>query len=895
MRLILLLLLCLPFQLLAQVRLSGLVTDSLNNPLELANIMAINSETDAIDAYGVSNSEGKYLLNLKEESKYQLKISYVGMLTHQVVIETGKEPIQHTSVLKEDSKLKELELVYEMPITVSGDTLAYKTDAFTNGTEKKLEDVLEKLPGVEVTEDGEIKVEGKTVEKIMVEGKEFFDGDTKLATKNIPADALEKVEVLKNFNEVGMMKNLGGNEDNVAINVKLKEGKKNFWFGEVTAGVGPDSRYIAHPKLFYYSPKYSVNLITDVNNIGEIPFTVMDYFKFTGGFRALNSGTGLNLSDPTLQFLMTRNDRARSIDTKFGALNLSYSLRKDLDLSGFLILSDSKTRMHEESERTYFSETLPDEQTESRVLQRNKLGLLKLSLKYEPNPSVYLVYDVFGKLSEQRQDNQFASTVYGRIDEGQAVKPQSLQQNFSLYKSFTTKDILSVELQHLYRDEDPFYNAVLQQSGQYQFVDILNLDTNQLDYNLNQDKRVKTSKIDFKTKYWYILNKKSNISVNAGYLGSLQRFNTNMYQTLDNLSHLPLETETIEGVNDIEYNINDVYVGVQYRLKAGIFTLHPGFDIHHYEVKNTQANNKTLQSFNRILPMFNLRLQFKKSEHIQLGYSTRTQFTDINTLAEGLVLNRYNSLYQGNRSLEAALNHVYSVGYFNFNQFTFTNIFANISYTKTEDPISVNTKFLSTEGGTGLDQIGSQVNSNFANESLNAEVNLEKTVRKIKGRFEGGVTYSKFNQFLNDIRQINETVSQNYGASLKTNFRKRPNIEVGYRVNVDRYNQSDRISKFYTYRPYVKLRARFLKSFLFTADYTHFTYTNEDVVLNRYGFLNSNFSYQKKDAKFEYQLKVTNILNNTSINSNQSNAWNTSTTLFYVQPRYVVLSATYHL
>lgn len=892
---LLLLFLILPLQLFAQVRLTGLVTDSLNQPLELANIMAINTETDVIDAYGVSNSDGKYMLNLHANSTYELKVSYVGMVGYQKAIKTVDKPINHTVILNEDAKLKELELVYEMPITIHGDTLTYKTDAFTNGTERKLEDVLEKLPGVEVTEDGEIKVEGKTVNKIMVEGKEFFDGDTKLATKNIPADALDKIEVLKNFSEVGMMKNLGGNEDNVALNVRLKDGKKNFWFGEVTAGVGLDSRYLVHPKLFYYSPKYSVNLITDINNIGEIPFTINDYFKFSGGLSALNSGTTLNLDDPALRFLMAQNDKARSVDTKFGALNVNYSLRKDLDLTGFLILSDSETKLEEESQRTYFSDVLPDEQTKSDVLQNNRLGLMKLSLKYEPNSSVYMIYEAFGKYSEQKQNNIFNSTVYNRILENQDLNPTSIQQNFSLYKSFSTKDILSVELQHTYKDEDPIYNATLQQSGQFQFVDLLNLDTNQTAYQLHQDKRVKTNKTDFKAKYWYILNKKSNISTNVGYMGSRQTFNTRLYQMLDNQTQRPLQTESESGLNAVDYHINDLYFGIQYRLKAGIFTLHPGVDFHHYKVENTQVNETTAQSFNRVLPMLNLRIQFKKSEHISFGYNAQTQFTDVNTLAEGLVLNRYNSLYQGNKNLENALNHVYSVGYFNFNQFSFTNIFANLSYTKTEDPVSINTRFLNTDEGGGLDQIGSQTNSNFANETLNGDVNIEKTIRKIKGRVNGRWTYSKFNQFLNDERQTNEAFTQNYGLSLKTNFRNKPNVEVGYKVNIDRYNQANRTTQFYTHQPYIKLKARFLKSFLFNIDYTHYTYADEQRVLNRYGFLNSNLSYKKKEGKFEYALKVTNLLNNKSINSNNSNAWNTSTTWFYVQPRYIILSATYHL
>ena len=78
-----------------------------------------------------------------------------------------------------------MKLTYEMPVQIKGDTIVYNTDSFSNGTEQKLGDVLEKLPGVEVSEDGEIEVEGKKVAKVMVEGKDFFDGDTKLAVENI--------------------------------------------------------------------------------------------------------------------------------------------------------------------------------------------------------------------------------------------------------------------------------------------------------------------------------------------------------------------------------------------------------------------------------------------------------------------------------------------------------------------------------------------------------------------------------------------------------------------------------------------------------------------------------------------------------------------------------------
>ena len=130
---------------------------------------------------------------------------------------------------------------------------------------------------------------------------------------------------LRNYNEIGQLKGLENNEENVAMNIKLKKGKKNFWFGDVTAGLGPNKRYIVNPKLFYYSPKYSINLITNFNNIGELPLTVQDYFKFTGGFRSMmkKGGSSFNVSSNDLGISLLRNNRAKEIETRFGATNFS--------------------------------------------------------------------------------------------------------------------------------------------------------------------------------------------------------------------------------------------------------------------------------------------------------------------------------------------------------------------------------------------------------------------------------------------------------------------------------------------------------------------------------------------------------------------------------------------
>ena len=184
------------------IRFEGSVLESGKTPLEMANVMAVNQATKGVDAYAITNDKGKFVLNLKQNSTYNIKVSYLGMQNKEFSVTTKSENIsQNISLEPGGIEIEGVEIVREMPVSIKGDTIVYNADSFKTGTERKLEDLLKKMPGVEVNADGEVEVEGKKVTKLMVEGKDFFDGDTKLGVKNIPADAIDKVQVLRNYNE----------------------------------------------------------------------------------------------------------------------------------------------------------------------------------------------------------------------------------------------------------------------------------------------------------------------------------------------------------------------------------------------------------------------------------------------------------------------------------------------------------------------------------------------------------------------------------------------------------------------------------------------------------------------------------------------------------------------
>ena len=178
----------------AQIKVEGVVKDSIGAPLELANVIAINQDTKALDSYAITNDQGLYRLNLKPNATYNVQVSYIGKKTANEELRTGTSDVVKDFTLLDDNTLDTVELTYEMPVSVKGDTLVYNADSFRSETDRKLEDVLKRLPGVEVTDDGTIEVEGKEVSKVMVEGKDFFcrvDRDRRQLLPRGSADILQ--------------------------------------------------------------------------------------------------------------------------------------------------------------------------------------------------------------------------------------------------------------------------------------------------------------------------------------------------------------------------------------------------------------------------------------------------------------------------------------------------------------------------------------------------------------------------------------------------------------------------------------------------------------------------------------------------------------------------------
>ena len=896
------------------IRVEGVVQDKAKLPLEMANVMAVNQTTKAMDAYTITTDKGKFTLNLKANTTYVIKLSYLGMQNKEVTLTTLAENMEQNITMESGGiELDGVEIVREMPVSIKGDTIVYNTDSFKTGEERKLEDVFKKLPGFEVMADGQVQVEGKKVSKLFVNGKPFMEGDTKLGSKNIPSDAVDKVQLLRNFNEVSQMKGLENNNDDIAINIKLKKGKDKFWFGDVSAGLANDKGYIFNPKIFYYSPKTSINSIVNLNNIGEVSLTSQDFFRITGGARNTIGRNGTTLTLNRNFFGLSGGDNVAKASDKFGALNLNHSVSKKWTLSGFAAYSSTFNQSITNSERGIFEPNTTNiatlENRKNKTDSKNNAFIAKFGSKYKANDNFQLDYDAFFRKNDQ-QDIDNSQTNFSSMNNGsmlsnsntviafQKQAPASFNQSLNLFFTQNPKSTWVLEMQHQYEDEDPFYNPQLSVNP-YQNATSQNPNDpsavfiNEKTLNIEQSRFVTTNKLDAKIDYFYQISNKSILNVTAGNTNAFQSYNSSILQILQDQTVNPVEQAAYN--NDVRYRFNDVFLGLHYKFIAGKFTFNPGFSVHQYNTTNEQFGTPFRLNFNRLLPDMFARWDLKKSENLTYNFNVKNGFNDVNALVEGYVFTNFNSIARGNSQLENSLITSHRLNYSKYNLYNFTTIFGGIGYTNTKNPVVNGILFQS------IYSTSDRLNLDAENENLNGNAFYSKSFQKYY-KLTAGINANWNRNFVLNRRLVNgntqefiqgiENVNHGYNLAFATQFKKYPNVDLGYRINFS----EQAANRFTTQTPTVKLNYYFLNGLNVNWDYAFNRFKNEKTGLaNDFKIMTASLNYIKKDAKFEYRIQANNLLNTRSRlnNSFSVNGFNANENI--ILPRFVTFVVKYNL
>mgnify|MGYP006157354813 FL=1 len=861
-----------------KIVLKGTVKDSLTNALSYANVIAKPKDVSKNLQFAITDEEGYYKLFFSKGDTVTVSISYLGFKKKEYLFKAKENTTKNFILQASEEQLDEI--VIEMPVTVKGDTTTFKTEKFITGEERKLKNVLKKLPGVEVDKKGNVTVQGKKVTTMLVDNKKFFGGNSKLAVENIPADAVGNIEVIDNYNELAFLKGLS-DSDELAMNIQLKEDKKRFIFGDVEAGKGNQEFYKTHANLFYYSPKTNLNFIGNLNNFGEKTFTFEDYMSFSGGINAIFSGTFNFKGGEFAQFL--ENQDVLASTQKFGALNISKTASEKLDVSGYLIFSKSDIENYFQTQNDYATF---NELRNNRTLSNNLLGIGKFNLEYAANDKEQWYVRTLLKRTDNTRNNAIESTIENETNDifsQRDLISSSVNQSIEWHKKQSRKHTFSTLVNYNYRQNDQANFWQTEDEILQGIIPVIDEDF----IRLQQDVMIKKQHFDGVFKHFWELNNSNHIYTTVANSFKKEFFRSRDQQALDNGTIINFSSNGFG--NQLNLNLNDFYLGMHYKFRTGIFTLKQGAEIHNY---NWNVNQLTNTSKNKwvLLPDFLAKIEFNKSKKIQINYNLKTSFSDVSSFANRFYLRSYNSVFRGNENLENNLFHTARIYYSRFSLYRGLLMNAGINYSKQIKGVRNVVEF------SGVNQFLTARLFDNPSENINARGSIYKKIKKIRYKFIGSASTSNYLQEINGMIQTNKNNNYSYRIGMETLHDNFPTIDIGFKRSIGNFISNNSTSNFITNEPSLNIDYDFSKGFIFNFDYTLYDFKNKALnQRNRYDVANATLSYRKENSAWSYKMFSNNLFNSVFKRNSSFSQYVISDTKTFLLPRVWMLSVSYNL
>lgn len=872
-----------------QLKLSGQVTDSLNKGLANTNVIARPLIEEATFQFAITSQDGQYVLKLQESISYELSITHIGFKKIMDTISLSKDTQRDFILQTSTNALDEVIIEAEMAVIVKEDTITYRTDQFKTGEERKLRDIIKKLPGMKVDRAGNVTVNGKPVSKLMVDGKTFFTGDEKLGVNNIPADAVDEIVALDNYSEIAFLKGLE-DSDRMALNIKLKEGKKRFLFGDVAVAGGVEERYKINPSLFYYSPKTAINFIGDLNNTGQKAFTLKDYINFEGGYSAATNTNRLSLiRDNFYQFL--RQDNFKFQRNQFLAGSINQELVPFLEFNAYSIVNSSLTRRDQTTNLDYFSETANQENRTQTSREEADFSISKLMLKYDNLSSVNYKSNTLFKTSQANTRENLRSQTGSEADAFRLTSEQnpnnfSFIQEISANKQFSYTHTTSLNLKYEYNDQsnqqDWLFNQPL-------FSEIIPLVASENDFNLFQESQESNHLLQFNAKHYWVMNDFNHLYPIAGINYFDTDFSTFDVQILDNGNRSSFEEAGFN--NQLDYQLTDAYFGFEYKFKINEFIGKPSLKLHHYNWDVLQFSSSIADTQKWVLlPAVDLDYESKSGGNYSLDYALESNFANAQQFANRLRLLSFNRLSRGDENLENQLYHSLSFRYFKFKLGKKLTYSVNFNYRSQERSIRSRTNL------DGIDQIQELFYTSLPEDAFLGTMMLNKGFYKWYVDLSVTGTRNNYSRIINNnpIDYNSDFISY----TLKTNsvYDDFPNLDVGITQEFNRLKAPALETNIMQIKPFASLEYDFWEDFLVKFDYRLTYFENQSSnSINRFDIGNASLEYWNPDKAWRVSIEATNIFNTGFRRSSNVSEFVITDRRQLIQPRIILLQFTYKL
>ncbi len=895
-------------------------------PITDATVSVLGATDSTLKNFTLSGKTGNFEIKGLTDGDYKLVITHQGYVEFKkkfsITADNKVVDLGNLIVEKEYKTLTGVVVTSESPIMVKNDTVQFNASGFKTVPNATAEDLIKKLPGMEVDKEGNVKSQGETVQKVYVDGKEFFGTDPKLATKNITADMIESVQVFDDMSDQAKFTKIDDGSRTKTLNIKLKKDKNKGYFGKALAAVGSNNRYETNFSMNKFNGNQRISLLFNANNINKQGFSFSDIISSMGGFSGFGGGGmgggmrgggggGGGMQGIAALGNFSGGGATGIIKSLSTGLNYTDQWGPKIKVTGSYFFSNSRTtQLQDILRQTTYGDSIVTLNRTTNSYNQNENHRANLRFEYQIDSANSLLWTP--SVTFQHSNNQNNDTSYSNsatpTQQFLAVTTKSRNTNerdgFNMGNNFlfrhkfgktgrtitlgwTNTTGTSKSTGFTYSDNEFFLPSGSLYRAQLQ----------------DQDNHQKTTTHNnvLSTSYTEPVGLNKLIEVNYAYTNNKSTSNkqTNNYDVSSgkyDQPNLRLTNIFKNGFEAHRYGANFRVQEKKYNYQFGVSVQHSTLESDSYQAF-TGKDTVIRHSYNNIFPTFSLNLTPTRSKNFRLNYNGRTNQPSVSQLQN--VPDVTDTLNQkiGNPNLKQEFNHNFSVGYNSFNMLTFKLLAFNVNFNMTQNKI-VND--ITIQGPIQITRYAN-LNGYYSGRTF-ATLGLPFKNPKLKGssvNITNNMSYTRDVSLLRSVKYNSKSFVVNQGVGVNINKTK---IDFGVKANLayNKVSYSNPLQadlNYYTQTYSGDVTYTFPKSFLLSTNFNYLINTGLGAGYNQsIPLWNASFSKQLfKKKNGELKLSVNDILNqNQSIVRSSSDNYFQDTRSMVLK-RYFMLSFLFNL
>jgi|694.fasta_scaffold00707_44 hypothetical protein len=924
-----------------------LIDSTTKQPVVDATVSVISAGDSSLASFTLSSKLGLFEIKNLLPGNYKLVVSSKGLqeIRKPFSITTDTKLVDvATLVMTKDYKMLEgVTITSESPIVVKNDTVQFNASGFKTIPNATVEDLLKKIPGMEVDKEGGVKAQGEQVQRILVDGKEFFGNDPKLATKNLTADMVESVQVFDDMSEQAKFTKIDDGSRSKTINIKLKKDRNKGFFGRALAGYGSKDRYEGNLSFNKFNGNNRVSVLFNGNNINKQGFSFNDIISAMGGFSGFGGGGGggggvmITMGSggggggggfggggggaPMIS--MGRGGGGGFGGGGGGNTGIIRSLSTGLNLSnewgagktkftGSYFFSDNRPLQEQTVLRqTFFANDSSANQSRStRSDNINQNHRINIRFEHQFDSLTSILYTPSVTLQHSDNYNMDSSSTLSKTPLASFLAIQSNTENTNV------RDGYNINNNILFRRKFTKVGRTLtiglnntiggsEADGKTIANNIFFRPNGTVGLNFSQNQQynqqTKTRNNVVSTSYTEPLGLNKLLEFNYAYTNNFSRSEKETFNY--NSSNGKYDNPNLLQTNEFKNIFLAHRVGVNYRLQEKKYNYQFGVGVQQASLENhsyqalTNKDSISRQTFTNLFPTANFNFTPSRSKNLRIAYNGRTNQPTVSQLQNVPDVTDTLNVRIGNPNLKQEFNHSFNIGYNTFNLATFRFVAANFNIATTQNRIVNSISVRGPVQTTTYENVNGYLRA-FSFFTLG----LPFKNPKLKG---SNISLTNTMLYLRDISLVNKrenvtkTLSLTQGAGVSINKEK---IDFGLRANLTYTNLNYSINTqlnedFWTQTYNADVTFTFPKGILLATNFDYLINTGRAEGFNQsiplWNASLSKLMFKKKNGELKFS--VNDLLNqNESITRNAGDNFLQDTRSMVLR-RYFMVSFLFNL